>query len=390
MSKRKIAVVTVSRAEYGILKSLLCKIKEDPDMELQLIVTGSHLMKDMGNTVQDIIDDGFSIAARVNMDLTSDSPQNIAEAMGTIVQEMSMVLMKLQPDLLVLISDRFETLAAAVAASPFTIPIAHIAGGVVTEGAIDDKMRHAVTKLSHLHFAVDEEGVRNLHRMGEEKWRVVLTGSMAVDHLNSSAVLSRETLANILGVDISEGVILFVYHPVTLEYQNTATQINNALEAVLSFDLPVIALYPNQDTSRSVIVEALEKAAVDNPQLRLVKHLKREVYTSLLKNCTALVGNSSSGLLEAPTFQTAVVNIGNRQKGRARADNVINCGYSTEEIKNAITKVLYGKEFTLLLKKVKNPFGNGNAADLIYKRIVDVDLQNHALLNKKIEEGGLR
>ena len=386
MGKRKIAVVTVSRAEYGILKNLLCKIKEDPNMELQLIVTGSHLMENMGNTVQDIIDDGFSITAEVNMNLTSDSPQNIAEAMGTIIQEMSKVLMELQPDLLVLISDRFETLAVAVAASPFTIPIVHIAGGVVTEGAIDDKMRHAVTKLSHLHFAVDEDGARNLHRMGEEKWRVMLTGSMAVDRLNSSAVLSRETLVETLGVDISKGVLLFVYHPVTLEYQNTATQINNALEAVLSFDMPIIALYPNQDTSRTTIVEALEKAAVGNPQLKIIKHMKREVYASLLKNCTALVGNSSSGLLEAPTFQTAVVNIGNRQKGRARTDNVINCGYSVEEIKNAITKALYDKEFTSLLKKVKNPFGNGNAADLIYHAIKTVDFQNDVLLSKKIRK----
>ncbi len=386
MGNQKIAVVTVSRAEYGILKNLLRKIKEDPDMELQLIVTGSHLMETMGNTVQDIINDGFSITAEVNMNLTSDSPQNIAEAMGTIIQEMSKVLMELQPDLLVLISDRFETFAAAVAASPFTIPIVHIAGGVVTEGAIDDKMRHAITKLSHLHFAVDEGCVRNLHRMGEEKWRVMLTGSMAVDHLNSSAILSRETLAETLGIDISKGVLLFVYHPVTLEYQNTATQINNALEAVLSFGMPIIALYPNQDTSRTTIVEALEKSAVDNPQLKIIKHMKREVYVSLLRNCTVLVGNSSSGLLEAPTFQTAVVNIGNRQKGRARTDNVISCGYSVEEIKNAITKALYDQEFTSLLKKVKNPFGNGNAADLIYRAIKNVDFQNDVLLRKKIRK----
>jgi len=385
-SKRKIAVVTVSRAEYGILKKLLKKIQANHDLELQLLVTGSHLMKGMGDTIQDIIDDDFSIAARIDMELTSDSPQEIAKAMGTIIQKMSSALAQLHPDVLVLISDRFETLAAAVAASPFTIPIVHIAGGVVTEGAIDDKMRHATTKISHLHFPVDERGAQNLRLMGEEEWRIKLSGSMAVDLLKSEAVLSKEELTGILSIDFSKGVILFVYHPVTLGYQDTARQIHNALEAVLSLGMQVIALYPNQDTSRLVIVEALEKAAAEDPNLKLVHHLKRGMYASLLNHCSVMVGNSSSGLLEAPTFQTPVVNIGNRQKGRGRTGNVIDCGYAVEEIQKAIEKALYDQEFASRLKMVQNPFGKGNAADIIYDTIIHLDLKNKALLEKKIRD----
>ncbi|MDP3698722.1 MAG: UDP-N-acetylglucosamine 2-epimerase [Nanoarchaeota archaeon] len=384
--KRKIAVVTVSRAEYGILTKLLKKIQANPDLELQLLVTGSHVMKGMGDTIQDIIDDGFSIAAKIDMELASDSPQEIAKAMGTIVQKMSSALAELQPDLLVLISDRFETLAAAVAASPFTIPVVHIAGGVVTEGAIDDKMRHATTKISHLHFPVDERGAQNLRLMGEEEWRIKLSGSMAIDLLKSEAVFSREELASHLGIDFSKGVILFVYHPVTLEYQDTARQIQNALEAVLSFGMQVIALYPNQDTSRSIIVEALERAAAEHPNLKLVHHLKRGRYASLLDHCSVMVGNSSSGLLEAPTFQTPVVNIGNRQKGRGRTGNVIDCGYAVAEIKAAIEKALHDPGFRLQLAEVQNPFGKGNAADIIYDTIIHLDLKNKALLEKKIRD----
>ncbi len=386
MSKRKIAVVTVSRAEYGILKNLLQKIDKSPELELQLLVTGSHMMEGMGNTIQDIIDDGFSIAAKIDMELSSDSPQDIAGAMGTIVQKMSKALAELQPDLIVLISDRFETLAAAVAASPFIIPMVHIAGGVVTTGAIDDKMRHAITKLSHLHFPVDEAGARNLRAMGEEEWRITVTGSMAMDLLKSEATFSKEELAQILGIDFSKEIILFVYHPVTLEYQDTARQIQNALEAVLSLGMQVVALHPNQDTSRIVIVETLEKAATKHPHLKLVEHLRREVYASLLQHCTLMVGNSSSGLLEAPTFQTPVVNIGNRQKGRGRTNNVISCGYAVSEIKAAIEKGLHDSEFALRLKEVKNPFGNGNAADFIYDKIVKLDYGNKQLLEKTLRD----
>lgn len=384
MGKRKIAVVTVSRAEYGILKNLLRKIHHSPELELQLLVTGSHLMEGMGNTIQDIIDDGFPIAAKIDMELTSDAPHDIAGAMGTIVQKMSKAFMELQPDLIVLISDRFETLAAAVAASPFTIPIVHIAGGVVTEGAIDDKMRHAVTKLSHLHFPVDETGAANLRAMGEEEWRIAVSGSMAMDLLKSEATYSQEELGKMLGIDFSKEVMLFVYHPVTLEYQDTARQIQNTLKAALSFNMQVVALYPNQDTSRMVIADTLEKAAAEHSCIKLVDHLRREVYASLLKHCTVMVGNSSSGLLEAPTFQTPVVNIGNRQKGRGRTTNVISCGYEVEEIQKAIEKALHDQGFARQLTTVKNPFGNGMAADLIYNHILKLDYQNKQLLEKSL------
>lgn len=378
----KIAVVTVSRAEYGILRNLLKKIDQDPELQLQLIVTGSHLIRNSGNTIADIKKDKLKIAKKVNMRFKSDSPAGISTSIGNIVKGMAKALQQLRPDLLVLISDRYETLAAAVASIPFNIPVAHIAGGVVTEGAIDDKIRHSITKIAHLHFPVNQEGYNNLLKMGEEKSRIHNTGSMAIDLIKEDNLLTKSQLESLLKINLNK-FILFVYHPVTLEYKNTQSQINNILNALSKTNMPIITLHPNQDTSRSIILKSLEKAAKNNKNIKLFKHFPRNTYLSLMKHCSVMVGNSSSGILEAPTLKTAVVNISSRQQGRGRALNVIDTNPSTEEILQSINKAL-SKKFQKQLKSTKNPFGDGKATERILK-ILKTTKINANFLQKRLK-----
>jgi GDP/UDP-N,N'-diacetylbacillosamine 2-epimerase (hydrolysing) len=379
--KRKIAVVTVSRAEYGILKKLLHKLQEDQEIELQLIVTGSHLMNEAGMTINQIKEDNISIAAEIDMELHGDQPHDISNAMGTIIKKMGKVLQQLQPDLMILISDRFETGSAGLASLPFNIPIVHIAGGVVTEGAIDDKIRHSLTKMSQIHCAVDQEGANNLISMGEEAWRVHNTGSMSIDLLQEYATKSEQQLKEELHIESTAELMLFVYHPTTTEYQQTEEQITNALDA-LPDDMEIIALLPNQDTARNTIAQALTKKAEQSQHIHVFKHLPRSTYANVMKQCRLMVGNSSSGLLEAPTFQTPVVNIGNRQRGRGRCANIIDTDYETDNIKKGIKKAR-SAEFKSALSSLINPFGDGNATEKIYTIIKEIEI-NERLLNKKI------
>jgi len=381
---RKIAIVTASRAEYGILKKLLSMIKNDAELELQLIVTGSHLMKDMGMTIDEIKSDGFSIAAEVDMHMDGDQPTDVASAMGTIVKGIAEAISLLRPNIIVVIGDRFETCAAALGTTPFHIPLVHIAGGYITEGAIDDKLRHATTKMSHIHYAVDNNGRKNIIGLGEEEWRVITTGSMIVDLLETIAIVPKETLEKQFNMQFSKGVMLFVYHPVTIEYEDTERQIKNAIEAIKKYSMEIIAFFPNQDTSRLTITKELTKAAEQNKNIKLIKHMPRNVYASLMRHCTLMVGNTSSGILEAPTFQKAVVNIGNRQKGREQAANVINCGYETDDITKAINKALHDKEFNTQLKQVKNPFGDKKATERIFNHLKTMNI-NETLLHKKLQ-----
>jgi GDP/UDP-N,N'-diacetylbacillosamine 2-epimerase (hydrolysing) len=380
--KRKIAVVTVSRAEYGILKKLLLKLHHDKNVELQLIVTGSHIMEDAGMTINDIKKDNIPIAAIINMELHGDKPEDISAAMGTLIKKMGITLANLHPDLLVVISDRYETCAAALASVPFNIPLAHIAGGVVTQGAIDDIMRHSITKMSHLHFAVDQDGVQNLIKMGEEPWRIHYAGSMSIDLLKESAHKSKEEIKTELNIpESNKDLMLFIYHPVTTEFNDTKQQITNAL-AALPEDMDIIALLPNQDTSRDIIAQKVTKKADCTENMYLFKHIQRTTYASIMKHAKLMAGNSSSGLLEAPTFKTPTVNIGNRQQGRGRTHNVIETDYTTENIKAAIKKAR-SAEFNATLTNLTNPFGDGNATGKIFNIITTIPL-NKALMEKKL------
>jgi len=365
---RTIGVVTVSRSDYGIYLPVLRKLQADPELRLYLIVAGTHLSPEFGLTVKAIEADGFEIAERVEMLLSSDTPEGVVKSMGVGLIGFAQSYARLCPDILLVLGDRFEMHAAALAALPFTIPVAHIHGGEITQGAIDDALRHSITKLSHLHFVATEEYGRRVMQMGEEPWRVIVSGAPSLDNLKDIQLLSRQELEDLLGVRLDKNPLLVTYHPVTLEYERTEWQVGELLRALEVFDLPIIFTFPNADVSGRVIVQMIESFTKKYARAQLVENLGTQGYFSVMALAVAMVGNSSSGIVEAASFKLPVVNIGTRQKGRIREKNVLDVGYSHAEIHVAIAKAV-SPDFRTGLKDLINPYGDGHAAERIVRKL---------------------
>lgn len=376
---RTIGVVTVARSDYGIYLPVLQKIQEDPDLELHLIVSGMHLSTEFGLTVKAIEADGFQIGDRVEMLLSSDAPEGIAKSMGLGTIGFGQAYARLRPDILVVLGDRFEMHAAAVAALPFKIPVAHIHGGEITEGAIDNALRHSMTKLSHLHFVAAGEYARRLIQMGEEPWRVIVSGAPALDSIRSIGLLLREELADRIGICLEKAPLLVTYHPVTLEYEHTEWQVKQLLEALKGLDLPVVFTMPNADTNGRVITRMMEAFVGENPAAKIVANLGPQAYFSMMAIAAAMVGNSSSGIIEAPSFKLPVVNIGARQRGRLKAKNVIDVEYERAAIVNGITRAI-SPEFRSTLDDLVNPYGEGRASEVIVQHLKRIVLDNRLLM----------
>lgn len=381
---RTVGVVTVSRSDYGICLPLLRKIREDPDLRLHLIVSGMHLSPEFGLTVKAIEADSFEIAERVEMLLSSDTPEGIAKSIGLGVMGFAQTFTRFRPDVLVVLGDRFEMYAAALAALPFKLPVAHIHGGEITQGAIDDSLRHSLTKLSHLHFVATQEYARRVLQLGEEPWRVVVSGAPSLDNLHTLPLLDPRKLEAQLGFHLAEAPLLVTFHPVTLEYEQTEWQVGELLHALRAFDLPVVFTKPNADTNGRVITRMLLDFVKDYPLGKIVDNLGTQAYFSMMAFAVAMVGNSSSGIVEAPSFGLPVVNIGTRQRGRVRAGNVIDVGYGREEIRRGIEKALQ-PEFRACLRGMANPYGDGHAAELIVQRLQDVTLDDKLVMKRFVD-----
>ncbi|TAJ98334.1 UDP-N-acetylglucosamine 2-epimerase (hydrolyzing) [bacterium] len=381
---RTIGVVTVGRSDYGIYLPVLRRIQADAELRLHLIAAGMHLSPEFGLTAKAIEADGFQIGNKVEMLLSSDTPEAIAKSMGLGTIGFAQSYGGYRPDLLVVLGDRFEMHSAAVAALPFKIPTAHIHGGELTEGAIDDALRHCITKLSHLHFVSNEEYGRRLIQMGEEPWRVVVSGSPALDNLHSQPLLSRDELARRFGLALDRPPLLVTFHPITLEYEQTEWQIGELLKALRSMDLPVVFTMTNADTGGRVIVERIEQFVADRGSAWFVRNLGSHAYYSMMACGAAMVGNSSSGIVEAPSLGLPVVNVGARQMGRLRAKNVIDVGYGYEEIVNGIRKAI-APEFRAALRGLRNPYGDGNAAEIIVKHLKGSVLDQRLLVKRFVD-----
>lgn len=375
---RTIGVVTVGRSDYGIYLPLLRKIEADPDLELHLIVAGMHLSPEFGFTAGAIEADGFQIGERVEMLLSSDSPAGIAQSMGLGTIGFAQAYARFRPDILLVLGDRFEMHAAALAALPFKIPVAHIHGGELTQGAIDDALRHSMTKLSHLHFVSAEEYGRRVAQLGEEPWRVTVAGALSLDNLHSGSLLGARELEKTYGLSLDQAPILVTFHPVTLEYEQTEWQVGELLAALASLDLPVIFTLPNADTGSRTILRMIRDFLCSHTSARMVDNLGTRGYFSLMSLASVMVGNSSSGIIEAPAFRLPVVNIGSRQKGRVRAANVIDVGYDRAEILGGISKALTS-EFREELTKLVNPYGSGHASERIIQRLKEVALDENLI-----------
>jgi len=381
---RTIGIVTVGRSDYGIYRPVLGRIAADPDLRLCLFVGGMHLSKAFGLTVKAIESDRYKICARVKMPVSSDTPEAISKSMGMGLIGFARAYARSRPDILVVLGDRFEMHAAALAALPFNIPVAHIHGGELTQGAIDDALRHSMTKLSHLHFVSTKEYARRVAQLGEEKWRITVSGAPSLDNLKTMPLLNRPALEKKLRVKLSPPPLLVTFHPVTLEYTRAAWQTDELLAAIKAFGRPVIFTLPNSDTGGRVIRAMIEKYVKQNGSASICDNLGTQKYFSLMNLAAAMVGNSSSGIIEAPSLKLPVVNIGSRQGGRVRAKNVIDVGCRREDILAGLRRAISDK-FRFGLKGLINPYGDGHAAERIVRRLKGIEL-NDRLIRKTFQD----
>lgn len=363
--KRKICVITGTRAEYGLLRWVMEGIQDDSGLTLQIIATGTHLSPEFGLTFREIEQDGFQIDRKVEMLTSSDTPVGIAKSMGLGLIGFADALNELHPDLIVVLGDRFEIFSAVSAALVARIPVAHVHGGETTEGSIDEALRHSITKMSHLHFVAAEEYRQRVIQLGEQPDRVFMVGGLGVDNIKRMKLLDREALEQSLGIQLGEKSLLVTFHPVTLETGTAADQMA-ALLAVLDglHDTQLVFTMPNADTDGRVLITMIEQFVAQHANSRAYTSLGQLRYLSCLAHVDGVVGNSSSGLLEAPSFQKGTINIGDRQRGRLQAASVINCEPTRESITTAL-KHLYSAGFHTGLRNVRNPYGEGGASEKI-------------------------
>ncbi len=364
--KRKICIVTGSRAEYGLMYWLMKEIQEDPELELQIIATGMHLSPEFGLTYRVIEEDGFLINEKVEMLLSSDTPVAIAKSMGLGIIGFADTLERLKPDIMVVLGDRYEILAACAAAIPARTPIAHLHGGEATEGLIDEAIRHAITKMAHLHFVAAEEYKKRVIQMGEQPEKVFCYGAPGLDNIRRLKLLERRELEKSIGFELGTKNILITFHPVTLDKNSAGSQLEELLQALERFkDTKFIFTKPNADTEGRIIIKMINSFVEKNSNKAIAfDSLGQLKYLSALKHIDMVVGNSSSGLIEAPSFRIPTINIGDRQRGRIQAQTVLSCDTRKENIVDAIKKG-FSKEFRDSIKDAVNPYGEGGASSRI-------------------------
>lgn len=384
-AKRSIAVATVGRSDFGLYEPLLERIAADPALELRLMASGAHFDPRFGPTVREIEAAGYAFEPGLAMHPESDDAAGIAQALGRGVQAFARAFGARRPDLLVLLGDRSEMLAPALAALPFNIPQAHLYGGKITEGAIDERVRHALTKMSHLHFVSCQPYAERVMQMGEEAWRVFNVGSPGLDRLHGRPRASREALCGEIGLDPAQPFLLVTFHPVTLEPAGQDEQVAALLQALAQSGHAVVATYPNADAGGLRIAAALEAFAARQPRsVRLLRHAGSRLYADLMAHAAAMVGNSSSGVGEAPSFELPVVNIGSRQDGAIKAANVIDVGYAAADILAGIKRATDGA-FRAGLRGLRNPYGDGNAGARIAATLRDIPLDDRLLRKKFVD-----
>lgn len=376
---RKICVITGTRAEYGLLRWVMQGIKDDPDLILQVIATGMHLSPEFGLTYREIEKDGFQIDRKVEMLTSSDTPVGIAKSMGLGLIGFADALNELKPDLIVVLGDRFEIFAAVSAALVARIPVAHLHGGETTEGAFDEALRHSITKMSHLHFVAADEYRQRVIQLGEQPEHVFLVGGLGVDNIKRLKLLDRAALEASLDFKLGKKNLLITFHPVTLEMSTAENQMAELLAALSTLvDTQLIFTMPNADTDGRALIKMVEQFVAQHPNARAYTSLGQLRYLSCIAQMDGVVGNSSSGLAEVPSFKKGTINVGDRQRGRLQAASVINCEPVRQGIEAALAE-LYAADFQARLSLVRNPYGEGGASEEVVKTIKDFEINGIAM-----------
>ncbi len=374
---RRIGVVTGTRAEYGLLKPVMEAIREHPLLELQTIVAGMHLDKQFGLTYREIEQDGFNVDKKVFMPIDDDSSYAMSSSIGKGVTEFSSCYEELRPDFVLILGDRTEALAAVIAASYMRIPVAHIHGGDVSKGGLDESARHAITKFANIHFPATELSAERIRMLGEDDWRIQVVGAPGLDPILHEEIISKSQLEDKLGFKLQHPTILVLQHSVTTMPDKAADQMKETLRAALALGKKIIVVYPNSDAGGRAIVEVIEQHNNQSDKIHLFKSLEHSIFLSLLKHVDVMVGNSSCAIIETSSFGLPVVNIGIRQDGRERAQNVIDVDHDYNEITTAIQKA-FSPDFKKTLQNCVNPYGGGNAgvkiADTLSKVETNLDL----------------
>jgi len=378
---KKICVITGTRADYGLLKNIIKLLNDSDKFELQLIITGTHLSNKYGETLKEIESDGFNINHKIDLNLKSDTPKAITKSTSIGLDGFGNALSILKPDMNLVLGDRYEILSAVIASMFARIPIAHLHGGELTMGAIDDSIRHSITKFSHLHFVATEEYRNRVIQLGENPKTVFNVGGLGVDAIKKIKLIKKNDLEKLLGFSFLEKNLLITFHPVTLDDNSSSNQLIELLDALSKFkDTLLIFTAPNSDTDNLVIFDLIENFVSKNSNAFSFKSLGQLRYFSCLAHVDAVVGNSSSGLTEVPTFKKATINIGDRQKGRIQATSIVNCKPVSANIQKAIKKS-YTDEFKKILSNTINPYGNGGSSESIINTLDSTDF--NSLIKKR-------
>ena len=379
---KTVCVVTGTRAEYGLSRPLMRRIAASDSLHLQILVSGVHLRDVYGETYKCILADGFHPDAYVPLELLKATSSEMGSAVGHMLVELSHRFEELRPDVVVVLGDRIEAFAAAAAAVFAGICLAHVHGGDRTRGGFDESMRHAITKLAHVHFAATEKSAERIRNMGERPEHVHVVGAPGLDEALAGPLLDRDELGTRLGIDLSTPPIVVLQHPVSTRSDHAADEMTETMEAVVGGELPVIVIHPNNDAGGRHMIAVIKTYEV-RKNVTTFPSIPRTAYLSLLGHASVLVGNSSSGVIEAPSFKLPVVNVGERQAGRERARNVIDVPPEREAIAAAIHKALHDKDFRQSLEALQTPYGDGHASERIVAVLEKIDI-DHDLIQKQI------
>jgi UDP-N-acetylglucosamine 2-epimerase (non-hydrolysing)/GDP/UDP-N,N'-diacetylbacillosamine 2-epimerase (hydrolysing) len=384
MNMYKICVITGTRSEYGLMKPTIERISYSENLILQLVSTGMHLLPEFGLTNDRIKEDGFNIDAEVPMIVGGDTQKSMASSIGVGIIALTQTFSILDPDIVLILGDRFEIFAAAIAASYSGRVVAHIHGGDKLLGGYDEYTRHAITKISHIHFPATEKSAKRILQLGEEPERIFIVGSPSLETILNKELHSKDEICRLLDMDPKKDFVLLVQHSISTEPEKAGEEIRLTLEVLLKSDYPIVLIYPNSDPGGLKMIEVIHEYEKRYPQkIVSFKSLPFEHYLSLLKNSKFMIGNSSSGIIESSSFHIPVINIGKRQQGRERADNVIDVGYSEDEINAAIDKVLYDSAFLRTVKECKNPYGEGITSKIICETLSNLVIDGN-MLTKRI------